>query len=252
MEYLFDESGRQKFLQLLADRSALELVEASQALLHRLGVGSDIKRVLGDLPRYARHVRGAPRKDICVGAEEIDEHHFLFVVEGGADLQRLAVGVARVERHLLDRLGGFEAADMSLRGIQGLACHFVEGGCEGLVFRLSFIALNALDVALVGVLERRADGDDAPWARHFELEVGVVGDGHELGVARTTKDGMVGSSKSHHLKSEYLLAEVSCRAEADRQIDLAEGLNSLPRRNAMEWRLAGPKLVQSDSHELQG
>ena len=56
MEYLFDESGRQKFLQLLADRPALELVEASQALLHRLGVRSDIKGVLGDLPRYAKHV----------------------------------------------------------------------------------------------------------------------------------------------------------------------------------------------------
>src|SRR6185295_8717344 len=69
---------------------------------------------------------------------------------------------------------------------------------------------------------------------------------------RTTKDGMVGSSKPHHLKSEYLLAEVSCRAEADRQIDLAEGLDSLPRRNAMEWRLAGVKFVQSDPHELQG
>ena len=45
-----------KFLQLLADSPALELVEASQALLHRLGVGSDVKGVLGDLPRYARHV----------------------------------------------------------------------------------------------------------------------------------------------------------------------------------------------------
>ena len=56
MEYFLDESGLQKFLQLLADRPALELVEASQALLHRLGVGSDIKGVLGDLPRYARHV----------------------------------------------------------------------------------------------------------------------------------------------------------------------------------------------------
>ena len=56
MEYLFDESGCQKFLQLLADRPTLELVEASQALLHRLGVGSDIKGVLSDLPRYARHV----------------------------------------------------------------------------------------------------------------------------------------------------------------------------------------------------
>ena len=89
MEYLFDESGRQKFLQLLADRPALELVKASQALLHRLGVGSDIKGVLGDLPGYARHIRGTPREDISVGAEKIDEHHFLFAVEGGADLQRL-------------------------------------------------------------------------------------------------------------------------------------------------------------------
>src|SRR6185503_20821033 len=88
----FDESGRQKFLQLLADRPALELVEASQALLHRLGVGLDVKGVIGDLPRYARHVRGAPREDVYVGAEEVDDNHFLFVVEGSADLQRLAVG----------------------------------------------------------------------------------------------------------------------------------------------------------------
>ena len=86
MKYLLDESGRQKFLQLLADRPALELVEASQALFHRLGVGSDIKGVLDDLPRYARHIRGAPRKDVCISAEKVDEHHFLFAVEGGVDL----------------------------------------------------------------------------------------------------------------------------------------------------------------------
>ena len=86
MEYLLDEPGHQKFLQLLANRPALELVEASQALLHQLGVGSDIKGVLGDLPRYARHIRGAPRKNVCVGAEKVDEHHFLFAVEGSADL----------------------------------------------------------------------------------------------------------------------------------------------------------------------
>ena len=56
MEYLLDESGPQKLVHLLANRAPLELVEASQALLDRLGVGSDIKVVLGDLPRYARHV----------------------------------------------------------------------------------------------------------------------------------------------------------------------------------------------------
>ena len=86
MEYLLDEPDVQKLLHLLVDRSALELVEASQALLHRLGVGSDVKGVLGDLPRYARHVRGTPRGNVCVGAEKVDEHHFLFAVEGGADL----------------------------------------------------------------------------------------------------------------------------------------------------------------------
>ena len=117
MEYLFDESAHQKFLQLLADRPVLELVEASQALLHRLGVGSDIKGVLGDLPRYAKHIRGAPREDVSVGAEKIDEHHFLFAVEGGAVLQRLVVGVVRVEGHLLDTLGGFEAPGVSVRGV---------------------------------------------------------------------------------------------------------------------------------------
>ena len=86
MEYLLDEFGRQKFMQLLADCPALELVEASQALLHRLGVGSDVKGVLGNLPWYARHIRGAPREDVGIGTEKVDEHHFLFAVEGSADL----------------------------------------------------------------------------------------------------------------------------------------------------------------------
>ena len=47
---------------------------------------------------------------------------------------------------------------------------------------MSFRALYALDIALVGVLERRADGDDTLRTRHLQLEVGVVGDGHELGI----------------------------------------------------------------------
>ena len=148
MEYLLDESGLQKHVHLLADRLSLELVKAPQALLDRLGVRQDIKGVLGDLPRDARHIRGAPREDVSVGAEKVDEHHFLFVVEGGADLQRLVVEAVRVEGHLLDTLGGFKASSVSMCGVQGLACHFVEGGCEGLVLRLSLRVLNALNIAL--------------------------------------------------------------------------------------------------------
>ena len=80
---------------------------------------------------------------------------------------------------------------------------------------MSLRVLDALDVALVGVLERRANGDDTLRTRHLQLEVGVVGDGHELGVAGASKDGMIGSLKPYHLKGEYFLAEVGCRAEAD-------------------------------------
>src|SRR6185437_7509366 len=50
----------------------------------------------------------------------LDEHHFLLAVEGGADLQRLVVVLARVKGHLLDALGGFEAPGVSVRGVQGL------------------------------------------------------------------------------------------------------------------------------------
>ena len=216
MEYLIDESGRQKFLQLLADHLALELVEASQALLHWLGVWSDVKGVLIDLPRYARHVRGDIRKDVGIGAKKVDEHHFLFTVEGGTDLQRLVVGLARVEGHHLDTPGWLEAACVSVRGVHGFACHLVEGGCEGLVIRLSFSALDTLDVALVGVLERWSDGDDALRTRHLYLEVGVVGDRHEFGVAWPSQYGVVCPTEPNHLEGEYLLAEVCRRAEADR------------------------------------
>ena len=95
--------------------------------------------------------------------------------------------------------------------------------------------LDAFDVALVGMLERRADGDDALRTRHLHLEVGVVGDRHELGVARPPQYGVVRSTKPYYLEGEYLLAEVGRRAEADGQVDLSEGLDSL---DTIEWRRA--------------
>ena len=99
--------------------------------------------------------------------------------------------------------------------------------------------LDTLDIALVGMLERGANGDDTFRAWHLHLEVGVVGDRHKLGVVGTPKDGVVGSPEPHHLEGAHFLAKVGRRAEADGQVDLAEGLDSLPRRNAMELRLVG-------------
>jgi hypothetical protein len=86
MVNLLDESGLQKLVNLLTDDVALLLVEAAQALLHRSGAGSDLQGVLVNFPRYARHIRGTPRKYIGIRAEKVNEHGFLFWVEGGADL----------------------------------------------------------------------------------------------------------------------------------------------------------------------
>ena len=60
-----------------------------------------------------------------------------------------------------------------------------------------------------------AVNNDTLWTRHLHLEVGVVGNRHELGIARTPQNGMVCSPKPHHLEGEHFLAEVGCRAETD-------------------------------------
>jgi hypothetical protein len=44
----------------------------------------------------------------------------------------------------------------------------------------------ALNFTLVSVLEEGANSDDPTRAWHLELEVGVVRDGHELHVARSS------------------------------------------------------------------
>jgi hypothetical protein len=76
--------------------------------------------VLGDLPRNAWHVRGAPHKNISVGAEEVDEHQFLFRVEGGTDPQRLALEGSRVEGHLLGLFGSLDTAGVLGGGVDVL------------------------------------------------------------------------------------------------------------------------------------
>ena len=67
---------------------------------------------------------------------------------------------------------------------------------------------DAVLLAIVGLLEAALDDDDPLWARHLELEVGVVGDGHELGEARSTKEGIVDTGEVNNLEGEWLLVEV--------------------------------------------
>ena len=60
----------------------LFLVESARALLHWSRAGLDVQGVLGDLPWYAWHIRGTPREYIGIRTEKVDEHGFLFAIEG--------------------------------------------------------------------------------------------------------------------------------------------------------------------------
>jgi hypothetical protein len=101
-------------VDLLAYGSAFFFVESAQRLLDGLGSGSDVQRVLGDIPRYARHVRGTPREDVGVHAEKVDEHCFLFGIELGADPDLLGGVDAGVEGDRLNRLRWLEVAGVTL------------------------------------------------------------------------------------------------------------------------------------------
>jgi hypothetical protein len=101
-------------VDLLAYGSALFFVESAQRLLHGSGSSSDIQRVLGDIPRYAGHVRGTPRENVGVRAEKVDEHCFLFGIELGADPDLLKGVVAGVERDRFNHLRWLEVPGVAL------------------------------------------------------------------------------------------------------------------------------------------
>ena len=102
-------------MDLLAYGFALLPVESAQRLLDGSGSGLDVQRALGDIPRYAGHVRGTPREDVGVRAEEVDEHCFLFGIDPGADPDLLGGVAAGVEGDGLNRLHWLEVAGMTFR-----------------------------------------------------------------------------------------------------------------------------------------
>jgi hypothetical protein len=101
-------------VDLLVYSSAPFFVESAQRLLDGSGSGSEVQRVLGDIPQYVGHVRGTPREDVGVRAEKVDEHCFLFGIELGADPDLLGGITAGVEGDGLNRLRWLEVAGMTL------------------------------------------------------------------------------------------------------------------------------------------
>ena len=190
--------------------------------------------MLDDFPWYAWHVRRTPCKHVSVCTEKVDEHRFLFGVEARADPQRLAFRGLGVEEDELGLLRRLEAPGVTL-GVGDVLVAVTKVGDDGQRLSQCLYLLNAFYVALVGVLARRADGDDAVWARHFELEVSVVGDDHELGVPWSPQDCMVGPSEPDHVEGEDLPSEVVEGPEADGQIDLPKGMGAMSRHHSVEW-----------------
>ena len=126
--------------------------------------------MLGNFPRYAWHVRGTPRKYVDICAEKVNEHCFLFGVEAKADPQRPTLRGPGVEEDELGLLRRLEAPGMTL-GVGDVLVTVAEAGEDRQRLSYSLGLLDALDVALVGVLAGRADGDDAVRSRHLKLEV---------------------------------------------------------------------------------
>ena len=115
--------------------------------------------MLGDFSWYAWHVRGSPCKDVSAGAKEVDEHAFLFGGNCGANAYHFALGATRVYEDLLSTLYRLERPDRPL-GVGQFFDDLLPNGRKlfgGNNYHGVFIAL---DLALIGMLEGGADGDD--------------------------------------------------------------------------------------------
>jgi hypothetical protein len=165
--------------------------------------GEVCRACLRDSTQTPRRLRGESRRALLP-----------IWVELGADLDLLAGVVARVERDGLNCLCWLEVAGVAFR-IRHLLGEALQVGDEGLGLGDGLSVLHALHVAFVRVSVRGSDGDDPVGARHLELEVGVVGDDHELGVAWSPQHCVVGSSEPDHLEREGFISEVGGSPEAD-------------------------------------
>ena len=78
----------------------------------------------------------------------------------------------------------------------------------------------AFDLALVSALEGGANGDDPTGARHLQLKVCIIGNGHELHVAWSSQDGVESPREPHYVEGEDLSPVIGPIPESDGQINL--------------------------------
>jgi hypothetical protein len=126
----------------------------------------------------------------------------------------------------------------------------IQVGDEGFGLDEGFDILHAFHVALVSMAVRGSDGDDSLGARHLELEVSVVGDGNELGVARSSQHRVIGPLEPNYLEGEGFLSEVGRSSEEDGQVNLSEGQDTLFGCNPVEGCCTSPDLGPINPQEL--
>ena len=148
--------------------------------------------MLSDLLWYAQHVRRLPCEDIAISAQEVDELAFLFGRELGPNPHRLG-RVGGVDPH---RLGFLEQMEVRRRSwfVAVWDCWDRQFPKPRELRRVDDRSgkLIVLMVAHEGMQEGTTYGDGAARSWHLQLEVGVVGDCHEFGIAWPPQDGMVG------------------------------------------------------------
>jgi hypothetical protein len=193
--------------------------------------------------------RRHPHKNFGVCVEKVDEHCFLFGVELGADPDFLAGVIAGVERDRLDCLGWLKVVGVPLR-VGRLFGEAIQVGDEGFGLGEGFSVLHAFHITFVSVAIHGSGGDDSLGAWHLELEISVVGDDHELGVARSSQHSVIGPSEPDHLESEGFLSEVGGSSEADGQVNLSKGQDTLSGCNPVKRCCTGPNLGPINPQEL--
>jgi hypothetical protein len=161
------------------------------------------------------------------------------VVELRADPDFLAGVVAGVKRDGHNRLGWFEVVGVPLR-IGRLFGEAIQVGDEGFGLGEGFGVLHAFHVALVSMAVCGSDGDGSLGACHLELEIRVIGDSHELGVAWSSQHHVIGPSEPDYLESEGFLLEVGGSSEADGQIKLPKGQDTLAGDNPVKRSCTDP------------
>ena len=134
----------------------------------------DLQVILGDFPRNARHIQGFPRKDVFIVTEEVDERAFLFRGKRGTNAYRFTLRAAGIYADFFRALDRLERPGQFL-GVGHFFGNLLPEGGEFLRGDDYGGMTAAFDFALISTLERGADGDDPMGARHFQLEVCIVG-----------------------------------------------------------------------------